>query len=183
MNTVSFKLPRWCLKWYWEEIYIIGSTALVVPVHHCFVYLKCLCSSYRSGIFIICSVKPSWISTRPHVLQWWVSALSPRHIPPPPPRALQGQLWVQCWAQSLGSRKLQLVMSAIITITSIIIIISVLCYISMESFNYILNPLVSIKIKKSFYLLQKSGELPFHRGTHDTWYIMQQLKPQVRWIF
>ena len=81
--TVSLKLPRWCLKWYWEEIYIIGSTALAVPVHHCFVYLKCLCSSYRSSIFITCSVKPSWISTRPHVLQWWVSALSPHHTPLP----------------------------------------------------------------------------------------------------
>ena len=57
-------------------------------------------------------------------------------------------------------------MSAIITI--IIIIMSVLCYISMESFNYILNPLVSVKIKKSFYPLRKSEELSFYRGTHDT---------------
>ena len=29
VTTVSLKLPKWCLKWCWEEIHVIGSTALI----------------------------------------------------------------------------------------------------------------------------------------------------------
>lgn len=77
--------------------------------------------------------------------------------------------FVWCLAQCLVYRKLQSIVSIILLIM-VVILISELCYKCTEKFNYILNPLVSIKINKSFNLLRNHRGIPNpqeHPATHS----------------